>query len=423
MLRTFIALMGVVLFVLTAAACVPALPPSSTGSNVNTVPAQTPTPAPIVSAIPALTDTPETARPQPTPTQPPAVPTVLPAPLYYLAPSGATQQIWRIETDGTTRTQITQEAAGVTDFDVSARDGSLAFLSGNALVTMDGRGNNRSVLVQGPQLAPERNESYYTSEVTKPRWSPDGARIAYGMNGINLIDAAGGTPTALLPNDPIPAPGEPPTGSVQLYWPYNWSPDGVRMLIEVGHYGGEGSVGVLNLADNSVLSLSSPQGYVCCVPAWAPDSQNIFYANPIDGIVSPGLWRTNVTTGEGETLINGMAKDAILSVANAFPTADNNLYYFYAVTKAPSDPSQSVPLSMYRSQSDGVTDQTQLRTDAHVIGEALWATDASGAVIVDVQAALESGVYPPQGPLLYLKADGSPAVPLAAVGHLLRWGK
>jgi Tol biopolymer transport system component len=296
-------------------------------------------------------------------------------------------------------------------------------VSGNALITTDGLGHNRSVLVQGPPLAPERNESYYTAEITKPRWAPDGSRLAFGMNGINLIDAAGGTPTAVRPNDPIPGPNDPITQTATLYWPHNWSPDGARMLIEIGYYRGEGSMGVLNLADNSAQSLSSPQGYVCCVPAWAPDSQNIFYANPIDGIVSPGLWRTNVTTGEGETLINGMAKDAILSVANAFPTADDNLYYFYAVTKAPSDPSQSVPLSMYRSQSDGVTDQTQLRTDAHVIGEALWATDASGAVIVDVQAALESGVYPPQGPLLYLKADGSPAVALAEEGRLLRWGK
>jgi hypothetical protein len=54
------ALLGVVLFVLMAAACVPALPGSSAGPNVSTVPAQTPTHLPIVSTIPALTDTPET---------------------------------------------------------------------------------------------------------------------------------------------------------------------------------------------------------------------------------------------------------------------------------------------------------------------------------------------------------------------------
>jgi Tol biopolymer transport system component len=418
MLRSITLLLGVVLSMLMIAACAPAQSSPTIEPIVSTIPALTDTPAPIVSTIPALTDT-----PQPTLTQQPAVPAVLPAPLYYLAASGATEQIWRLEADGATRTQITEEATGVNDFDVSAADGSLVYLSGNALIKTDGLGNDRSVLVQGPPLSPERNESYYTTEVTKPRWSPDGTRIAYGMNGINLIDATGGEPTALLPNDPIPGPSDPMTQTAILYWPHNWSPDGSRMLIEIGYYRGEGSLGVVNLTDSSARSLSSPQGYVCCMPAWLPDNQRIVYANPVDGIVPPGMWRTDVTTGEGETLINGIAKDAILSVANAFPTADNHLYYFYAVTKAPSNPSQDVALSMYRAQSDGVTDQTQLRTDAYVIGEALWASDGSGAVVVDAQAALEASAYPLRGPLLYLKADGSPAITLADAGRLLRWGK
>ena len=410
MFRTITISLGIV-FTILMAACAPARSGPISGEVVSTVPALTPTPAPIVSTIPALTPTPQSAI------------GVLPAPLYYLDTSSPTQQIWRIETDGTTRTQITQEAAGVNDFDVSASDGSLAYVSGNALITTDGLGGNRSVLVQGPTLSPERDESYYTTEVTRPRWSPDGSRIAYGLNGINLIDAANGTSTALLPNDPIPGPNDPMTQPTNLYWPSQWSPDGAHMLIEIGYYRSEGSVGVLNLGDNSVSALSSPQGYVCCAPAWTADSRTIFYANPIDGIVPPGMWRTDVTTGEGETLINGIAKDAVLSVSNPFPTTDDSLYYFYAVTKAPRDPGAAVLLSMYRSQSDGVTDQTQLRTDAYVIGEALWASDGSGAVIVDAQAALEAGDYPLHGPLLYLKADGSPAVPLAAEGRLLRWGK
>src|SRR5512139_3740090 len=184
MFRSMTVSLGFALTILMAAACIPELPGTRTAPNVNTIPAQTPTPLPIVSTIPALTETPE-----PAPTQPPAAPAVLPAPLYYLAPSGAAQQIWRIETDGTTRTQMTQESAGVSDFDVSASNGALVYLSGNTLITADGLGRNRSVLVQGPPLAPERDESYYTTEVTKPRWSPDGSRIAYGLNGIHLIDA------------------------------------------------------------------------------------------------------------------------------------------------------------------------------------------------------------------------------------------
>ena len=312
----------------------------------------------------------------------------------------------------------------MTDFDVSASDGSLAYVSGNALITTDGLGNNRSVLVQGPPLASERDESYYTTEVTRPRWSPDGSRIAYGLNGINLIDAANGTSTALLPNDPIPGPNDPMTQPANLYWPHSWSPDRQRLLIDIGYYQSEGDLGVLDLTNNSVQALSSPQGYACCAPSWSLDSQSIYYANSSPGMIPAGLWRTDVTTGDGVTLIDGIAKDAQLLAAQVQQASDGNLYYFYGVVKAPVNRSSTTPLAMYRAASDGVTNQsTGLRTDAYALGEQLWANDGSGAVIVDAQAALEAGVYPPQGPLLYLKADGSPAIPLAAEGRLLRWGK
>ena len=86
--------LGIVLTVLMATACAPVQ--------------SSPTPVPIVSTIPVLSATPvpamptqplttSTAAPEPVPTQPPAVPAVLPAPLYFLAPSGATPQIWRIK--------------------------------------------------------------------------------------------------------------------------------------------------------------------------------------------------------------------------------------------------------------------------------------------------------------------------------------
>ncbi len=400
-----------VLLVIMLTACALAQPGPTPAP---TMPTQTPATS-TATPVPTLTS-------EPTATQP-AAPIVLPAPLYFLAPSDTAPQIWRIETDGVTRTQITQEAAGVNDFDVSASDGALAYVSGNALITTDGLGGNRSVVVQGPALALERDESYFVTEVTRPRWSPDGSRLAYGLNGVYVIEGAGGTPTALLPNDPIPAPGETMTQSVNLYWPHNWSPDGKRMLIDIGYYQSEGDLGVLDLTNNQLQALSSPQGYVCCAPSWSLDSQSIYYANSTPGMIPAGLWRTDVTTGDGVTLIDGIAKDAQLLAAQVQPASDGNLYYFYGVVKAPGEPSSTTPLAMYRAASDGVTDQTQLRRDAYVIGEALWASDGSGAVIVDAQAALEAGDYPPHGPLLYLKADGSPALPLAAEGRLPHWGK
>ena len=107
--------------------------------------------------------------PQPTPTQQPTTPAVLPAPLYFLALSGTTPQIWRIETNGTTRSQITQEAAGVTDFDVSPRDGSLAYVSGNALITADGLGGNDRFWCRARRWLPN------AMRVTTQRKSPNRA--------------------------------------------------------------------------------------------------------------------------------------------------------------------------------------------------------------------------------------------------------
>src|SRR5262245_31419682 len=113
------------------AACAPANTPAPI---VNTIPSLTETP--IVSTIPAVTPTPALAAPTTEPTHPPAL-AVLPAPVYYLASAGPTQQIWRVDTDGSTRTQITKESASVTDFDVSPGDGSVAYVSGNALIKAD----------------------------------------------------------------------------------------------------------------------------------------------------------------------------------------------------------------------------------------------------------------------------------------------
>jgi hypothetical protein len=79
-------------------------------------------------------------------------------------------------------------------------------------------------------------------------------------------------------------------------------------------------------------------------------------------------------------------------------------------------------LTMTRSAADGVTSAVPLRADGHIIREALWAEDASGAVIVDATTQ-PAGQYSPAGPLLWLRADGRPAIDLTAQGSFLRWGK
>jgi len=134
---------------------------------------------------------------------------------------------------------------------------------------------------------------------------------------------------------------------------------------------------------------------------------------------TPGLWRADATTGESITLIDGTDEDGSYTlVADPRALSDGYLYSFATVTDSP-DPNDIMQLTMYRSAPDG-SELEALRSDRYNRGHVLWAEDASGAVIEDrtIDQSPESS-----GQLLWLPADGSPAVSLDIGGYNLRWGK
>ncbi|MGH2592537.1 MAG: DPP IV N-terminal domain-containing protein [Anaerolineae bacterium] len=384
-----------------------------------TAPATEP-PAPTTA--PTGTSVPPTETPAATPTS--VAPAVLPAPLLFLSNRSGSDQIWRLDVDGVTLMQLTNEAAPVTDFDASPVDGRLAYVSDNDLIVANADGSDRALLVDGPPQptidAPDR----INTEMKQLRWSLDDARIAYGLNGVNLIDAAGGEPVVLQQSDPVPLPPDfQSEGPVKFYWPNVWSPDGSRLLIEFAYFPEGGGLSVLNLSDGSLFDLSSPEGIVCCNASWATDGSAVYFANPSPGLIAPGLWRASLGTDADPTLIRGIDGETFNLVGFARQLNDGKLYYFFAQAPQGFPESGYWPLSMYRADADGVTGQTQLRDDAHILGEALWASDGSGAVIVDAEESAQANVFPLTGPLLFLKSDGSPQLTLAGNGHMLRWGK
>jgi len=147
----------------------------------------------------------------------------------------------------------------------------------------------------------------------------------------------------------------------------------------------------------------------------------VYVSNSVGGFFVTGLWRMSLGASADPRLIPGEANGVFNLVGYARQLSDGKLYYLYATTS--NIPETYIPLAMYRAEADGVTGQTQLRTDAYVPREVLWSPDGSGAVIIDITQAIATGNYPDTGPLLYLKSDGSPAVPLIDNARLLRWGK
>lgn len=336
-------------------------------------------------------------------------PGLLPHSVYYLEGPPEQAQVWRLETDGATTTQLTREPVGVRAFAVSPTDGSLAFVSDNQLILVDGEGANRRLVADGASIDPRLEDYALRSHVEAPSFSPDGGTVAYGLDGLHLYDVESDADQHII-RDFEALPGDPYVFARQGYAPGPWSPDGKKLLVVMGYYEGS-TLAVLDLEPKPEFRRLKTDGPVCCYFSWTQDSQSVMVANPSFTVVWPGLWRYDAGTGEGSGLVTTTPGESRF-VGWPVQLATGEYLFFYGEEFSPDT---GIPLVMTRSDPDGLHTVT-VRPEVFQ-GEALWAPDGALALIAEFNEGSPSR-------LVLARPDGSPLQELLQGERIdqLAWG-
>ena len=345
---------------------------------------------------------------------------LLPHSLYFLGNDNlAVSQIYRVERDGVTKTQLTFEPTNVWNYDVSAANGDLAYEVDNQLVLVNADGSNRRVLVQG-------NPDPEIRAVYKPVFSPDGQTLAFAYGGLNLFSLATGTSSLVLTNQMTDI-GDGTILPVETYAPESYSPDGTKLLVALGHWEVAPSHAIYDPATNTLIRHAEVTDYIYCCsfhggPVWSADSSSFFgVASVHDTAYKSGeLWRVDAANGALTRMLN--PENGILYLPEKpYLAPDGQLYFFFGTYDTTSGLFDAPVLQMVRSGPDGVTNRTVLRDENFVLmNEALWAPDASFAIIATAPSRdwnQDGGVL-----ALYYTDEQKGTVPLAPFGRQTKWG-
>lgn len=397
----------VALLLALLAACGPQAAPQPTPQ------APAPTPAPAAPPTAAPTDAP---APTAAPTDAPGA--VLPRPLYVLQ-SG---QIFRLEPDGATRTQITyevpfrQDALAVTEFAVSPADGSLVYLvqrAGPAVLVRSGPGGeDPAPLYDDPAVSP-----------SAPLFTPDGQFVAVRLvapfgpdqsfeSGLYLLPLAGGEPQ-LLVADEVELSAE---GLAFGHSPAAFSPDGTRLLTyRLALNVDSCDLAVVSVPDGTAVPVQVPpvpegeRVTTCGLAAWGPDGSAIYYIPSRIGAgnLNTAIWRASPETGESFPITPQPGGPPLTLYAYPAVAADGTLRAFTAQADALPEPFFDQPPALSYSMAaidipTGAARELRAPVD-ETPGQVLWDAQGRGAVAVLFPAAGAGGLW-------WLPADGGEAV-------------
>jgi hypothetical protein len=344
-------------------------------------------------------------------TVPEASTNLLPHRLYFLGNDNqAITQVYRMERDGKTKTQLTFEPVSVDDYDISPADGNIVYVANNQLLWANADGSNRHVLVDGG---------------TQPVFSPEGQILAYAHGGLNLYDLSTGMNWLVIPDHPT-------DGSLPLetYAPEIYSPDATKLLITVGHPPDSPSTAAIYSPATQVLMqfAGTEESLTCCNfyggAEWLADSSGFYaVASQSDSSYRFGvMWKVGANSGAVETLNRAVEEDGTINLPyKPYLAPDGQLYFFFGGYTNSSGFFDAPVLELVRSAPDRVTNRTVLRNENFILmNEALWAPDASFVIVASAPARnwdQAGGVVE-----LYYTDGQKSKVWLAPFGKQMKWG-
>ena len=364
---------------LLALACAnPFTTPAEQPANVETI---------VAATISALTSTPAPS----TPVVGDSASSLLPHSIYYLAPDSAqVAQVFRLEKDGKTITQLTFEPSKVEDFDVSLADGRIVFLTNHQLYLANADGSNRLLIFDA---GPQDEVNMFLTRIISPVFSPSGQTIAFGHQGLNFYSLTSGQTNRVL-EDKVNDPGQGFIIPEELYWPEMYTTNENKLILTLGYYEGA-STGIYDISSGTLIRLDNEQRAIICCGDYSlsADSSSLYAGSPTFGMFAAGLWRVDMNTGTVNPLLFGDYESDPVEVSdNPFIAPDGQLYYFYASIPNTGDMVSRPPLQLVRSAPDGVTGRTVLRPETFTtMNEALWAPDASFVVIANGSEQVYAG--------------------------------